>query len=142
MITSTHQPSEDPTARPPRDREIVVPKRSRRFAREPKTPAVIDQTIDVTSSVRAAPSTPRKVRAALPDGASIRRPRAPSRLDELQALLVRAGGASLADMTGVTCWQPHSVRGAMAGALRKRGLVITSSKVEGVRRWHATAQAA
>jgi len=62
----------------------------------------------------------------------------PSRLDQLQGLLTGTDGASIADMVEATGWQAHSVRGAMAGALKKRGLVITSQKVDGVRRYHAS----
>jgi hypothetical protein len=59
----------------------------------------------------------------------------PSRLDQLQDLLMRDGGASIAEMVTATGWQQHSVRGAMAGALKKRGLIITSEKTDGVRRY-------
>ena len=59
----------------------------------------------------------------------------PSKLDQLVALLARAGGASLAEMMAATGWQQHSVRGAIAGALKKRRLMITSDKVDGVRRY-------
>ena len=62
----------------------------------------------------------------------------PSRLDQLEALLRRPKGASIAEMTNATGWQAHSVRGAMAGALKKRDLTITSEKVDKVRRYHAT----
>jgi hypothetical protein len=34
-----------------------------------------------------------------------------------------------------TGWQQHSVRGALAGALKKRGHTINSDKVDGVRRY-------
>ena len=37
-----------------------------------------------------------------------------------------------------TGWQQHSVRGAIAGALKKRGLIITSDKSDGTRRYHAS----
>jgi hypothetical protein len=58
----------------------------------------------------------------------------PSKLDQIAALLKRSGGASLADMMGATSWQAHSVRGALAGALKKgRGLNIVSEKTDGVR---------
>ena len=63
----------------------------------------------------------------------------PSKLDQLVALLARADGASLAEMMAVTGWQQHSVRGAIAGALKKRGLVITSDKVDGIRRYRTAA---
>lgn len=61
----------------------------------------------------------------------------PSRLDRLQHLLTRKDGASIAEMVEATGWQQHSVRGAMAGALKKRGLLITSHKIDGVRRYRA-----
>ena len=53
-----------------------------------------------------------------------------------QALLVgmlgRAEGATIAEIVAATGWQPHTVRGAFAGALKKRlGLTVASEKVEG-----------
>jgi hypothetical protein len=45
------------------------------------------------------------------------------------------------EMTEATGWQSHSVRGAMAGALKKRGLSITSEKTENARRYHAESPA-
>lgn len=57
----------------------------------------------------------------------------------MQDLLSREGGATIADMVAATGWQQHSVRGAMAGALKKkRGLVITSDKIDGLRRYRAS----
>ena len=47
-------------------------------------------------------------------------------------LLKRPGGATLAEIVEATGWQVHTVRGAMAGALKKKlGLAIISDKVEG-----------
>ena len=63
--------------------------------------------------------------------------RSASKLDQLEALLLRKDGATIAEMTGATGWQQHSVRGAMAGTLKKRGLTITSEKIDGVRRYRA-----
>lgn len=63
--------------------------------------------------------------------------RAPSKLDQLVKLLTRKNGASIAEMMQATGWQQHSVRGALAGSLRKRGLVITSDKADGTRRYRA-----
>ena len=37
-----------------------------------------------------------------------------------------------------TGWQQHSVRGALAGALKKRGLIITSDKIDDLRRYRAS----
>jgi hypothetical protein len=64
-------------------------------------------------------------------------PKAPSKLDRVEALLLADTGASIAELMTATGWQQHSVRGAMAGALKKRGLTISSDKVDGVRRYRA-----
>ncbi|HYN64858.1 MAG TPA: DUF3489 domain-containing protein, partial [Candidatus Limnocylindrales bacterium] len=53
-----------------------------------------------------------------------------------QALLVdmlkRPEGTTIAQIVEATGWRPHTVRGAFAGALKKKlGLSVTSEKVEG-----------
>ena len=61
-------------------------------------------------------------------------PPATSKLDQLTSLLSRKDGATLADLMAATAWQAHSVRGAIAGALKKkRGLTIVSQKIDGLR---------
>ena len=89
--------------------KTTATRRHRRMAREPQ--------VDVTTNAAV--------------------PKAPSRLDQLQYLLTRDDGASIAEMVEATGWQQHSVRGAMAGALKKRGLSITSTKIDGLRRYRA-----
>lgn len=43
----------------------------------------------------------------------------------LIALMRRPAGATLAELTEATGWQPHSVRGAISGVLRKKhGLTV------------------
>ena len=56
---------------------------------------------------------------------------------QLLQLLNRPEGASIEDMMQATAWQQHSVRGFLAGTVKKRmGLPLTSSKAEGdVRRY-------
>lgn len=47
-------------------------------------------------------------------------------------MLRNDGGASIDEIVAVTGWQPHTVRGAMSGALKKKfDMTITSEKVEG-----------
>ena len=58
-----------------------------------------------------------------------------SKLDLLVVRLRRPAGASIDDLAKITGWQVHSVRGAMAGALKKKGHVVTSDKIDGVRRY-------
>jgi hypothetical protein len=49
-------------------------------------------------------------------------------------MLRRKEGATIAQIVEATGWRPHTIRGAFAGALRKRlGLRVTSEKVEGTR---------
>ena len=53
---------------------------------------------------------------------------------QLIAMLRRREGATIAQIVAATGWQPHTVRGAFAGALKKKlGLTVTSEKVEGTR---------
>lgn len=53
----------------------------------------------------------------------------------LIALLKQPAGATLGQMVQATGWQSHTVRGAMAGALKKKlGLEITSEKLPGTER--------
>jgi hypothetical protein len=52
-------------------------------------------------------------------------------------MLGRNEGATIAEVVAATGRQPHTVRGALAGALKKRlGLAIESEKVEGRGRIH------
>lgn len=53
-----------------------------------------------------------------------------SKLTTLIALLQSEDGVPLAALCEVTGWQGHSVRGAMAGTLRRKGYAITSLKPE------------
>jgi len=47
-------------------------------------------------------------------------------------LLKRKKGATIAEAVDALGWQPHSVRGAISGTLKKKlHLAVTSEKVEG-----------
>lgn len=67
--------------------------------------------------------------------ATSRAGRAASKLDTLERLLRRKNGATIAEMVQATGWQQHSVRGALAAAIRKRGHAVTSEKIDGTRRY-------
>lgn len=62
-----------------------------------------------------------------------------TRADSKQALVIgllqRPEGATIAQIMEATGWQQHTVRGTLAGTLKKRlGLIITSSKQAGGQR--------
>ena len=58
-----------------------------------------------------------------------------SKLDQLITVLRHPRGASMQAMMAMTGWQADSVRGAIAGALKRKGHAVLSEKVEGERRW-------
>ena len=61
-----------------------------------------------------------------------RAPREGTKQAALIDMLSRPEGATLDELATALEWAPHTCRGAMSGALKKRlGLVITSQKVDG-----------
>ncbi len=63
--------------------------------------------------------------------------------DQVITLLSRPTGASIADMTKSTGWQTHSVRGFLAGALKKKShKVVSEVGSDGVRRYRLEAAVA
>ena len=56
-----------------------------------------------------------------------------SKISQVVALLRRPEGATAAQIMAATGWQAHSVRGAIAGQIRKKlGLTVATEKVEGL----------
>jgi hypothetical protein len=90
-----------------------------------------------TTSTRApaAATIPARKREAPPAQPPIQGP--VTKHAQLLQLLNRPEGASIEDMMQATEWQQHSVRGFLAGTVKKKmGLPLTSSKAEGdVRRY-------
>ena len=80
-----------------------------------------------------APARRRRPRART--GAPARKHRDGTKQARLIAMLRRKQGATIAQIVDAIGWQPHTVRGAFAGALKKKlGLTVTSEKVEGEER--------
>lgn len=77
-----------------------------------------------------AAKTPAKPAKAAPAQAQ-RGTRDGTKQAQLIAMLTRAKGGSIAEMAEALGWQPHTVRGALAGALKKKlGLDIISEPHE------------
>ncbi len=68
------------------------------------------------------------------------RTRESSKQAQVIAMLKRAEGATISQICQATGWQPHTVRGAFAGAFKKKlGLQITSTKESGAERIYRVA---
>ena len=81
------------------------------------------------STAADARKTEPAVRA--PATATERRSRADTKQAQLIAMLKRRKGASLEEIGEKFGWQAHTVRGAIAGALKKKlGLDVISEKIE------------
>ena len=106
---SAGEPGAGPASTP--DAEPAAP------ANAPKKRSRSKKTAELPAP--AAPATPRKTRDD-------------TKQARLIAMLRRKEGATIAQIVAATGWQPHTVRGAFAGALKKKlGLTVTSQKVEG-----------
>lgn len=98
---------------------------------EAEAPADQDDRLSepAASSDQPAPDTPQEI-----DGgdASSKQPRSGTKLEQFIQLLRRPEGVSIKEAAQALDWMEHSVRGAVAGALKKKyGLTITAAKVEG-----------
>lgn len=78
-------------------------------------------------SEQPAPNTPTEPKPA----PKTRTPREGTKQATLIAMLRAPDGATIEEIMAATGWQSHTVRGAMAGALKKKlGLEVTSEKIE------------
>ncbi len=103
--------------------ETTMTKRTRR---SPKSVA--------TAATRAKAAAPRKRRRQSPQ----------TKKQIALSLLQRSKGASIAEMRGAMGWQAHSVRGFLAGTVKKMpGVILLSEKAEnGQRRYRVEAAGA
>ena len=75
---------------------------------------------------KKAPKSPKA--AKTPESAG---PREGSKTAQVVAMLQRKNGATLAEIMDKMGWQKHTVRGFMAGAMKKAGYTVESFKPEG-----------
>ena len=90
-----------------------------------QTDAADSAPAEVECEPKQRPKAPRKKQPKAP------RARDGSKQAQLIAMLRRAKGATIDEIAEALSWQPHTVRGAIAGALKKKlGLEVTSEKDE------------
>ena len=77
----------------------------------------------------AAKATPKGKTAA--KGRDAATPREGSKTAQVVAMLQRKGGATISEIVKTMGWQRHTVRGFMAGAMKKAGYAVESFKPEG-----------
>jgi hypothetical protein len=103
----------------------------------------------MTEEVKAAPQPAAAAEAANSEDSADRRAARRSRKakpvsksDAVVALLGRARGATIDEMMKVTGWQSHSVRGFIAGTVKKKlGHPISSEKADRGRVYRIAAEA-
>ena len=57
-----------------------------------------------------------------------------TKLGRLEAMLRKPEGATIEQLGKALDWQAHSVRGAIAGSLKKKGISVTSEMLESGKR--------
>jgi hypothetical protein len=85
-----------------------------------------------TEKARPTKTTPKTKKAAKPAKAEASAsPREGSKTAKVVAMLQRTNGATLEEIMDKMGWQRHTVRGFMAGAMKKAGYSVESFKPEG-----------
>jgi hypothetical protein len=79
-----------------------------------------------TTAKKAAPKAPKAAKVAKSDG-----PREGSKMAQVIAMLQRENGATISEIMSSMGWQKHTVRGFVAGAMKKAGYTVESFKPEG-----------
>ena len=110
------------------------------MATKPRTPSKPASRRPSKQATKPRPATPRKSSPSRPKANVASASAAPARPDSKQSQLITAlktkAGCTLADMTTLTGWQPHSVRGVISGVLRKKlGLNVVLTKTDGGARY-------
>ena len=98
------------------------------------TPVAVDTAAAATPKKKAA-KAPKKAEAPKATGAREGRKTA-----QVVAMLQRKNGAPLAEIMETMGWQKHTVRGFMAGAMKKAGYTVESFKPEGGERTYRISQ--
>ena len=95
----------------------------------PKTPDVAPEETPATKQATARKNAPKAPKAAKSQEAT--GPRESSKTAQVVAMLQRPEGVTLSEIMSSMGWQKHTVRGFMAGSMKKAGYTVESFKPEG-----------
>ncbi len=93
----------------------------------PQTPDVSPVEAPATKKTTSRKNAPKAAKS--PDAAKA--PRESSKTAQVVEMLQRKEGATLSEIMAAMAWQRHTVRGFMAGAMKKAGFTVESFKPEG-----------
>jgi Protein of unknown function (DUF3489) len=119
-----------------------VPGAASRSESVPEAAAQVPETAPVvtpvqrTTRAKKAPKAAAKAKTEKADAG----PREGSKTAQVVAMLQREGGATLTEIMEKMGWQRHTVRGFMAGAMKKVGYSVESFKPEGGERSYRISQ--
>jgi DNA-binding MarR family transcriptional regulator len=97
-----------------------------------KAGLITEKPFTITADGRAAIGARVVARGRAAASLANAAPRTDTKQAQVVAMLRGAGGATVEEIAAATGWQRHTVRGAIAGALKKKlGLDVISEKIEG-----------
>jgi hypothetical protein len=97
-------------------------RKAKRGAQSPKGAPSKGKSSTKTSRAKGVPNGQKRATGAVREG---------SKTAQVVAMLRRKNGATLAEIMKTMGWQKHTVRGFMAGAMKKAGFTVESFKPEG-----------
>jgi hypothetical protein len=109
--------------------EATAPKANKKAkggVQAPKGAPAKGKATKMTTAAKNAPKAKKAAKAKESAG-----PREGSKTAQVVAMLQRKNGATLAEIMDQMGWQKHTVRGFMAGAMKKAGYTVESFKPEG-----------
>jgi hypothetical protein len=106
-----------------------TPKATKKAKVAPRKPRVAPAKAQTTKKTTTAKNAPQAKKAAKAQGNA--GSREGSKTAQVVAMLQRKNGATLAEIVDQMGWQKHTVRGFMAGAMKKAGYTVESFKPEG-----------
>jgi hypothetical protein len=109
--------------------EAAKPKEERKAKRGAQAAKGAPTKAKATKKATVAKNAPKGKKAAKAQETA--GPREGSKTAQVVALLQRKNGATLAEIMDKMGWQRHTVRGFMAGAMKKAGYTVESFKPEG-----------